>query len=162
GGRMRRLDDDPEVNALAQDLGLGSPAEPVEAVVRLCLSRVDGWVLEAGDVADISDLETLVTRKLQMVFEEVWSDEDFDRITEKYARGKKDPVFATMRLKFDDPANPTYGALVKRRNAAPDAPDRYVAVIDCRGVKALRRFFTRWHEVAHRLTTHADRGATEP
>ena len=25
-----------------------------------------------------------------------------------------------------------------------------------------RRFFTRWHEIAHRLTTHADGGATEP
>ena len=25
-----------------------------------------------------------------------------------------------------------------------------------------RRFFTRWHEIAHRLTTHADRRRTEP
>ncbi|HJZ56574.1 MAG TPA: hypothetical protein VKE74_16530, partial [Gemmataceae bacterium] len=78
---------------------------------------------------------------------------DFDRIKAKYARAKKDPVFATMRLRFDDAENPTYGALVKRKNAGPDAPDRYVAVIDCRGNKLARRFFTRWHEIAHRLTT---------
>jgi hypothetical protein len=31
-----------------------------------------------------------------------------------------------------------------------------VAVIDCRGNKLARRFFTRWHEIAHRLTTNAD------
>ena len=37
-----------------------------------------------------------------------------------------------------------------------------MAVIDCRGGKLARRFFTRWHEIAHRLTTHADQGATEP
>ncbi len=117
---------------------------------------------EAGGVAGISDLEMLVTRKLQMVFEEVRTDADFDRITDQYARGRKDPVFATMRLKFEDGDNPTYGALVRRRNVAPDAPDRYVAVIDCRGRKLARRFFTRWHEVSHRLTTHADGGATEP
>jgi hypothetical protein len=35
-------------------------------------------------------------------------------------------------------------------------------VIDCRGYKLARRFFTRWHEVAHRLTTHAEGGETEP
>ena len=71
-----------------------------------------------------------------MVFEEVRSDADFDRITEQYARAKKDPVFATMRLKFDDAENPTYGTLVKRKNVADDAPDRFVAVIDCRGSQA--------------------------
>jgi hypothetical protein len=67
-----------------------------------------------------------------------------------------------VRLKFDDTDNPTYGALLKRRNVADDATDRYVAVIDCRGNKLARRFFTRWHEIAHRLTTHADGGDTEP
>ena len=67
-----------------------------------------------------------------------------------------------MRFKFDDAENPTYGALVKRKNVGDDAPDRFVAVIDCRGGKLARRFFTRWHEIAHRLTTHADQGATEP
>ncbi len=61
-----------------------------------------------------------------------------------------------MRLKFDDAGNPTYGALIRRSNAEAYAPDRYVAVIDCRGDKLARRFFTRWHEIAHRLSTDAD------
>jgi hypothetical protein len=76
--------------------------------------------------------------------------------------GKKDFVFAAMRTKFDDADNPTFGALVKRKNVPDDAPDRFVAAIDCRGGKLARRFFTRWHEIAHRLTTHADQGAEEP
>jgi hypothetical protein len=97
-----------------------------------------------------------------MVFEEVRSDDDWDRLKEEYARGKKEFVFAGMRTKFDDDANPSFGALVLRRNAGADSPDRYVAVIDCRGSKLARRFFTRWHEIAHRLTTHADGGETEP
>jgi len=61
-----------------------------------------------------------------------------------------------MRTKFDDDHNLTYGALVQRRNANASDADRFVAVIDCRGSKLARRFFTRWHEIAHRLTTHAD------
>jgi hypothetical protein len=112
-------------------------------------------------VTAIGQLETLVTQRLQMVFEEIRSDADFDRIKEQYARAKKDSVFATMRFRFDDAENPTFGALV-RRNVGDDAPDRFVAVIDCRGGKLARRFFTRWHEIAHRLTTHADQGDKEP
>ncbi len=153
---MSRLERASEVADLAATLGLGGAADPVDAILRHCRRRIDRWVAEAGGVRDIRQLEALVTRKLQMAFEEVRSDADFDRIKEQYARGKKDPMFATMRLKFEDGDNPTYGALVRRKNAAPDAPDRYVAVIDCRGFKALRRFFTRWHEIAHRLTTDAD------
>jgi hypothetical protein len=157
---MTRLDAAPEILALAAELGV-SAAAPVDGILDFCRRRIDRWVAEARGVTTIGQLEALVTQRLQMVFEEIRSDADFDRITDQYARVKKDPVFATMRFRFDDAENPTFGALVKR-NVGDDAPDRFVAVIDCRGTKLARRFFTRWHEIAHRLTTHADQGATEP
>ena len=153
---MSRPEHTTEIADLANELGLAGVANPVEAILRHCRCRIDGWVAEAGGVSTIGNLEALVTQRLQMVFEEIRSDADFDRITDKYARAKKDPVFATMRMRFDDADNPTYGTLVKRKNVGDDAPDRFVAVIDCRGGKLARRFFTRWHEIAHRLTTHAD------
>lgn len=152
---MSRLDHAPEVLDLAEQLGVGGAA-PVEGILDYCRCRIDGWVAEAGGVTGIDDLESLVTRRLQMVFEEIRTDQDFDRLTEVYARGKKDFVFAGMRTKFDDADNMTYGALVQRRNASADDADHFVAVIDCRGSKLARRFFTRWHEIAHRLTTHCD------
>lgn len=152
---MSRLDQAPEVINLAKELGIGV-ATPVKSILSYCRNRIDGWVAESGGVRDIETLESLVTQRLQMIFEEIKTDEDFDRITEMYAKAKKDPVFATMRYRFDDPRNPTYGALVQRRNVTAQSPDRFVAVIDCRGSKLARRFFTRWHEIAHRLTTHAD------
>jgi hypothetical protein len=158
---MIRLDHAPEVLDLAGQLGVGGAA-PVEGILAYCRRRIDGWVAEAGSVATIEALEALVTGRLQMVFEEIRTDEDFSRLTEVYARGKKEFVFAGLRPKFDDPSNMTYGALVQRRNAGPKDADRFVAVIDCRGNKLARRFFTRWHEIAHRLTTHADGGDTEP
>jgi hypothetical protein len=152
---MSRWDAAPEILELAGQLGVGAAA-PVDGILDYCRRRIDGWVSEAGGVPSIDALESLVTQKLQTTFEEIRSDDDWDRLTEVYARGKKEFVFAGMRTKFDDDDNLTYGALVQRRNAEADAPDRYVAVIDCRGNKLARRFFTRWHEIAHRLTTHAD------
>jgi hypothetical protein len=158
---VSRLEHAAEIADLAADLGLAGAGNPVEAILRHCRSRIDAWVGEARGVTTIGELEALVTQRLQMVFEEIRSDADFARITDKYARGKKDPVFASMRFRFDDAENPTYGTLVQRK-VGDDAPDRFVAVIDCRGTKLARRFFTRWHEIAHRLTTHADQGDKEP
>ena len=152
---MSRLDAAPEILDLATELGVGGAA-PVDAILGYCRRCIDGWVAEAGGVAAIDGLESLVTQRLQMVFEEVRDDEDFARLTEVYARGKKEFVFAGMRSRFDDDDNLTYGALIQRRHAGPGEPDRFVAVIDCRGNKLARRFFTRWHEIAHRLTTHGD------
>src|SRR5262245_58464284 len=127
---MSRRDFSSELIDLADQLGLVGSANPVDAILRHCRTRIDRWVADARGVTTIGQLEALVTQRLQMVFEEIRSDADFARITDKYARAKKDPVFATMRLKFDDADNPTYGALV-RRNVGDDAPDRFVAVIDC-------------------------------
>jgi hypothetical protein len=158
---MTRWDQTPEICTLAKELGVGGDA-PVDGILDYCHRRIDGWVAEAGGVAGIDALESLVTKRLQTIFEEIRTDEDWDRLKEVYARGKKEFVFAAMRTKFDDDHNLTYGALVERRNADPSDPDRFVAVIDCRGSKFARRFFTRWHEIAHRLTTHADGRDTEP
>jgi hypothetical protein len=152
---MTRLDHASEIINLAAELGANGSA-PVEGILDFCRRRIDGWVVEAGGVTGIEALESLVAQRLQMVFEEIRCDGDFDRLTEIYARGKKEFVFAGIRTKFDDAENRTYGALVQRRNATSDSPDRFVAVIDCRGEKLSRRFFTRWHEIAHRLTTHCD------
>lgn len=152
---MSRWEHAPEITDLARELGVGGGA-PVDGILDHCRRRIDRWVSEAGGVTGIDALESLVTRRLQTTFEEIRSDEDWDRLTEIYARGKKEFVFAGMRTKFDDDDNLTYGALVQRRNAGADDLDCFVAVIDCRGFKLARRFFTRWHEIAHRLTTHAD------
>src|SRR5262249_55141090 len=139
GGRLvSRLEHAAEVADLAADLGLAGAANPIEAILRHCRTCLDRSGAQAGGVTTIGQLEVLVTQRLKMVFEEVRSDADFDRIKEQYARAKKDPVFATMRMRFDDD-NPTYGALVMRRNVAADALDRFVAVIDCRGGKLARR-----------------------
>ena len=120
---MSRLEHAAEVADLAIDLGLGGAANPVDAILRHCRTRVDRWVAEAPGVTNIGQLEALVTQRLQMVFEEVRSDADFDCIKEQYARAKKDPVFAAMQFRFDDAEDPTYGTLVRRKNVAADNPE---------------------------------------
>jgi hypothetical protein len=142
---MSRLDQEHDVVALARELGLRG--DPVEAVVRFCEEKIGLWAADFDAVESVAALEQLVADHLQLVFEEVCSDDDLDRIIAKYvAQGEY--VFATLR---DELGPATFGLTVKRKHCGPESCDKYVAVIDCRGEKASRRFFTRWHEIAHLL-----------
>ena len=95
---MSRWDVAPEVHNLATELGVGGAA-PVEGILNHCRRRIDGWAAESGGVANIEVLESLVTQRLQMVFEEIRTDDDWDRLKEVYARGKKEFVFGGIRSK---------------------------------------------------------------
>lgn len=159
---MIRPNSSPEVRQLAHTLGIESH-DPAVGIVVHCRQLVDRWVQEAGGVgpqgiANVSELETLITRHLSMVVETIHTDADFDRLTQHYARGLGEFVFAGLRARFDDLEYPAFGVLIQRRLASPDASDRFVAVVDCRKEhteeKFARRYFTKWHEIAHRMTTH--------
>lgn len=139
-----------EIIELAISLGVTDP-DPEAGIVRHCLDRVETWVRENGGVQSIGELESLILARLHMVIEEINQDGDFARLSETYAIN--DPIFACLKPLFEDDV---FGALIQRRNVSPEASDKVVAVIDGRGPKASRRYFTRWHEIAHRLTTHAD------
>jgi len=142
---MSRLDQEHDVIALAKELGLRG--NPVDAVVRFCEDKIGCWAADFGGVESVTALGQLVADHLQLVFEEVCSDDDLERIIAKYvAQGEY--VFATLRDELDPT---TFGLTIKRKHWVPASGDKYVAVIDCRGEKATRRFFTRWHEIAHLL-----------
>lgn len=145
---MSRLDQASEVVQLASELGVEWRSQPVANIVNFCLKKIGRWVAEVNPPATIGELEQLVCQKLRLVFEEIWADADLDRIIRKYV-ALGEPVVASLKNEFD---HETFATLLQRRNVTSEAPDLFVAVIDCRGPKAARRFFTRWHEIAHLLT----------
>jgi hypothetical protein len=164
---MRRLGEEPAVARMASELGVGGGDDAVAAVTSYCRAKIDGWVRDANpQPASIRELEQLVCRKIRLVFEEVWSDEDLLSVIRRYV-SVGEHVFATLKHDLDDE---TFATLLERQTATARCPDRYVAVIDCRGDKGARRFFTRWHEIAHLLTMtrqlelpfHRSRGQRDP
>ena len=77
------------------------------------------------------------------------AEEPLTEVIEKYARREKEPSFGVLRRDLDDE---TFATLIQRKRPPGQQAYHYVAVIDCRGEKSARRFFTRWHEIAHVLT----------
>jgi hypothetical protein len=98
----------------------------------------------------ISDLERLVCEHLNLIMHEVRTDQEVRELGRRYSMEEREYVFAALESQLD---LQTFGVLIQRKQRSRGEPYRYVAVIDCRGEKAARRFFTRWHEIAHCLTT---------
>lgn len=144
---MSRLDQEPDVIDLAHELGLSGRGNPLEAVVGHCLDRIGCWLTSDGPVSTIGELESVVAQRLHMVFEEVETDEALDSVIRKYVKFGEG-VFTYLKHDLD---GDTFGATYRRDKVPLDAPDRLVVIIDCRGDKGPRRFFTRWHEIAHFL-----------
>jgi len=136
---MSALDREQDVVDLAQKLGLTGP--PVTAIINFCQEQIDTWVSEANGVTSVNELETIVSDRLNLVFEEVNDESDFDRLKAKYVP-MGEPIFAALQLDLTDD---TYGTMIRLKDST------HVAVVDCRGNKSARRFFTRWHEIAHLL-----------
>ncbi len=60
--------------------------DPINAIIDFCRQKLSRWIKAAGDIKTIDQLEQLVCRKLNLVFEEVWTDEDLERIVDKYVK----------------------------------------------------------------------------
>jgi hypothetical protein len=143
-----KLDEAPEIVRIASELKLDWQYRPVDAIVEFCVARIRSWLGDHNPVRTIGELEELVRQRLNLTFEEVWTDEELTAVVKRYAAGGE-PVFLTIP---DDLDADTYAVLLKLRTVTPRGEEQYVAVIDCRGAKGPRRFFSRWHEIAHLLT----------
>jgi hypothetical protein len=107
-----------------------------------------------------SDLDLVVTlpqvlsqrrrsqcEKLRLRFELVERDADLAKIKQRYL-SDKELAFVDLEREF----NATTDAVVIRLQHQPAWSNvRYVAVIDGRGAKQNRVWFSRWHEIAHLL-----------
>lgn len=145
---MHALADHPQIVSLALSLGLPGD-RPVEEVKAFCVAKVKE-LIGKGKVPDsIEEIERIVCEKLNITIVEVWNEDHIDDVIERFARQNKDPIFATIR---DELRDDTFATLIRRKNRPGERGTHYVAIVDCRGDKYHRRFFTRWHEIAHVLT----------
>jgi len=146
---MKTLSFEPEIIAMANALHLAD-GDPVANIVNFCRNKLARWIAECGPVRTAWDLEKIVCQKLNLVIEHVWSDDDLDKLIKTYVEDG-DFVFAHLKKDLDEH---TFATLIRRKPLTSKSENRYVAVIDCRGDKGLRRVFSRWHEIAHILTLY--------
>lgn len=142
------LNQQSEIVRLANTLGIYGHPQPADAILEYCFKRVQGWIDEIGGVDSLGVLEKLVCNKLRLKLEYIEDDDDYTRILNTY-KAKGEVVIEHLLQQLD---HATFGGVFQRLHASAKDRDHFVAVIDCRGAKRHRRFFTKWHEIAHILT----------
>lgn len=150
---INTLHQDYDVIRLAKQLGIPPGPLLVEDIIAYCHRRIKNWIPTPEDLETIEDLEQVVCERLNLTIREVNSDEELDALIEEYVR-KGDYSFALLHQQLDNPE--TYGLSIKHKvRQQGKIQEVFVAVIDCRTAeKRYRRFFTKWHEIAHILTEH--------
>jgi hypothetical protein len=148
----QKLKASPQVWTLARDLGIKRTEDAVDAIVAFCRRKALQSLapLEIRRLQDCPDLATLldcVTSLVGTTFREVHSDDELRELrTESLQRGETG--FATIEAELTDDV---FAISYRRINRKPhEGP--YVSVIDCRGEKGPRLYFSKWHELAHLLT----------
>jgi hypothetical protein len=143
---MTALSVDPKIVSLANTLQANGP-DAVAAIRGFCQKQIQNLIKGVGTIESIQALAGIVCEKLNLLVHEVWSDADVRNVANLYLeRGER--VFAFLE---EDLRPDTYGVLIRLQKDT-NSGFRWIAVIDCRGEKQHRRFFTLWHEIVHRIT----------
>ena len=136
----------PKVFEIAHSLGLARSLSPSEAVLHYCEQRIGGFLDLFPDCATPQDLLEITKGMLKAKFERIDSDEDLDSLVRTYC-DRRELAFANLANEL---CPTTYGISIRLQRAAPYQP-QFICVIDCRGEKRLRSYFTKWHELGHLL-----------
>lgn len=154
---MPKLGINPKIIHIARELGVRKNADPEEGIRDVCFLKVEKIINEfivgnGGSVDSLDKLLDLVAAKIDLKFEEVFSDEDLDEIKNRYV-SKGELAFLEFMDEFDTDTD----AILVELKKAKSWEQKYLAIVDCRDIKKYRAYFSKWHEIAHLLSTPPQR-----
>ena len=137
---------EPKVIQLAKDLGLNWRGDCLSTIRDFALAEVERVVDDSPIRVDSLDsLRRVLANKFRMKMEVIREDADIERIAAEY------PEFhpgLRARLNREFLQLDTEGITLER-DQWDERLFQYLAVVDARGARAARVYFTSWHEVTH-------------
>ena len=135
-----------ELKRVAEELRLGSAGNFEDMIVEHCLERLRAWVAAHGTPRTLSDLANEFAASLDMRITEVRTEDDIDAVLEEVAPIQK-AVISELKTEFGGDTD----AITVRRLDPKPWDREYWAIINCRGWHEYRRYYSKWHEIVHRL-----------
>ncbi len=140
-----KLEDIPAIKQMAKELGLGKYRNAERAIREYCVKKIEQLLKPFGDVGDLTRFLEIVSSSLGVKFEQIEDDYQLGELIRIYT-SQGEIAFADLHNQLDDETDAVVYRLLKPKQW------KYTAVIDCRGYKKYRAYFSKWHEVAHVLT----------
>jgi hypothetical protein len=151
-GEMSQLGRHPQVIQLARDLGLAVGSDSLEAIRDFALSQAARIVADSPiEIDSLEVFRRVVADKYGVRLEFIREHEDVARIGARLATFHPE---LGRRLDQEFVTGTTEGITLER-DVLDHRRHRYLAVIDARGPRASRAYFTAWHEITH-LVVHPE------
>jgi hypothetical protein len=146
---MAALHESAQVYQLARDLKIkvSKPNELVPAIMQYCEQRIGQLMPGLPGCETLTEMLEWVANRLGTSFVMIHTDEDLQRVKQEYLE-RRELGFVQLE---DELAPHVFGLTIKLQHREPWEQE-FVSIIDCRGEKAMRAYFTKWHELAHLLT----------
>lgn len=146
---MTELMHHPKLRQIARDLELPASDDALrdlrEHAVERVRDMVEGWTLDT-----VEELRLRVADQLSVKLVFIASDDDVYRIAAEFPQYKLRHLSLRRVLEKEFITGDTEGLLLD--NPSPvKGSRRYLALIDARGARAARAYFTAWHELSHLL-----------
>ena len=135
-----------ELRRVAEELRLGPAGNFEDMIVQHCLTRLRAWVAAHGTPPTLSDLANGFAASLDLRITEVRTEDDIDSVLEEVSPVEK-AVISDLKSEF---CGDTDAITVRRLDPKP-WDRKYWAIINCQGWHEYRRYYTKWHEIVHRL-----------
>lgn len=126
-----------------------SSTDPASAIRKSCRTRLLDLARQ-GSCKTPTDLLAVAQNALRTVFREIHTDAELMDLRSEYI-SRNELGFAQI---VDELSSPSVYAITLKLNSprAAKGEHPYVSVIDCRGTKAWKGHYSKWHELAHLLT----------
>jgi hypothetical protein len=146
---MAALRESAQVYQLARELGIrvSKTDEVVSAIMQYCEQQTSQLMQGLPGCETLTEMLEWVANRLGTSFIMIHTDEDVQWVKQEYLE-RREPGFIQLE---EELAPHVFGLTIKLQNREPWEQE-FVSIIDCRGEKAVRSYFTKWHELAHLLT----------
>jgi hypothetical protein len=134
-----------ELRAAARRLGLPLHGNLESALLKYATDAIAALVATCAP-ANLQQLLEHAATSLGLEIVEIHADNDLSALLNRIPPSR-DPALTRVALELDDV---THAVVLRRQNPEP-WERRYLAVINCRGRHGQRRYFSKWHELAHLL-----------
>lgn len=143
---MTDLAHNPKLKQLARNLHIPDSGDCLRELRDHAVASVQ-QMLREWSVETIGELRRLVADKLSVKIELIAEDQDTELLAEKYG-----PVMSGFRrlIKAEFIKGDTEGLLIDNPKPGKGGRD-YLVIVDARGSRRARAYFTAWHELAHLL-----------
>ncbi len=144
--KQNQLAYESELGRVAKNLKIPKRGNIEAAIIGYCQGKLARWIAVHGRPKTLTELLELFVASLNMDIVEIHDETDVSSLLENIPPSRE-PVMARIQSELDDQTD----AITIQRSGHESWERPFLAIVNCQDWHSRRAYFTKWHEVVHRM-----------